>query len=168
MVAPFRRSALQEQAALQRDECDKVDLLVQGDALLHIRRNSLKRAISNLIGNARRYADNLSVQANMRAGQVEIIVDDDGPGIPQDKRKDVLKPFFRLEASRNSDTGGQGLRPVHYHGHHQQPRGRTETRRQPHGWPESARDPCHCKSRDSTKHHGKTVSEQFAADPSDQ
>ncbi|WP_343561947.1 ATP-binding protein [Kiloniella sp. b19] len=109
VVAPFRRSALQEQAALQRDECDKVDLLVQGDALLHIRRNSLKRAISNLIGNARRYADNLSVQANMRAGQVEIIVDDDGPGIPQDKRKDVLKPFFRLEASRNSDTGGQGL-----------------------------------------------------------
>jgi two-component system osmolarity sensor histidine kinase EnvZ len=40
---------------------------------------------------------------------VDVIVDDDGPGIPPDRREDVFRPFFRLEASRNPETGGTGL-----------------------------------------------------------
>jgi len=38
-----------------------------------------------------------------------IIIDDNGPGIPQDRREDVFKPFYRLESSRNWETGGTGL-----------------------------------------------------------
>jgi len=41
--------------------------------------------------------------------RVEILVDDDGPGIPPEKRKEVFKPFHRLEESRNVETGGVGL-----------------------------------------------------------
>ena len=43
------------------------------------------------------------------ARAIEITVDDDGPGIPPEKREDAFKPFFRLEDSRNRDTGGVGL-----------------------------------------------------------
>jgi len=42
-------------------------------------------------------------------GSVEISVDDDGPGIPDDKLGDVTKPFVRLEESRSIETGGHGL-----------------------------------------------------------
>jgi len=40
---------------------------------------------------------------------LDVTVDDDGPGIPPDRRIDALKPFFRLEQSRNPETGGVGL-----------------------------------------------------------
>ena len=40
---------------------------------------------------------------------MEIAVDDDGPGIPEDKREDVFKAFYRIEGSRNKETGGVGL-----------------------------------------------------------
>ena len=40
---------------------------------------------------------------------MEIIVDDDGPGIPEDEREEVFKPFYRMESSRNPGTGGVGL-----------------------------------------------------------
>jgi two-component system osmolarity sensor histidine kinase EnvZ len=62
-----------------------------------------------LIDNALRYADHVSVRAGRRGDAIEITVDDDGPGIPEDRRDDVFKPFFRLETSRNPVTGGVGL-----------------------------------------------------------
>jgi two-component system osmolarity sensor histidine kinase EnvZ len=49
------------------------------------------------------------VVLNRRRGRVEILVDDDGPGVPMDKREEVFKPFFRIDASRNVETGGIGL-----------------------------------------------------------
>ena len=51
----------------------------------------------------------LGESLNRRRGSVEIVVDDDGPGVPKDSREDVFKPFFRLDASRNEETGGTGL-----------------------------------------------------------
>ncbi len=74
-----------------------------------LRRDAFRRAVANIVGNAQRYAGRIEIALNRRRGSVEIVVDDDGPGVPKDSREDVFKPFFRLDASRNEETGGTGL-----------------------------------------------------------
>ena len=74
------------------------------------RGQALKRAITNILSNAFDYAKgNISVKLENNNSKVFIAVDDDGPGIPPDKREDVFKAFYRLEESRNKETGGVGL-----------------------------------------------------------
>ena len=73
------------------------------------RPTAMKRVISNLIDNACRYADRVIVSAQRIDHMVEIDIDDDGPGIPEDRREEMFKPFRRLDASRNAATGGTGL-----------------------------------------------------------
>jgi two-component system osmolarity sensor histidine kinase EnvZ len=74
-----------------------------------VRPNAFKRCLTNLIDNAIQYGDHVSVRAGHRGDAIEITVDDDGPGIPEDKRDEVFKPFYRLDGSRNPGTGGVGL-----------------------------------------------------------
>ena len=73
------------------------------------REQSLKRALTNIIGNAFNYGNTVSVSLESNNNKLEITVDDDGPGIPPDKREDVFKAFYRIEGSRNKETGGVGL-----------------------------------------------------------
>ena len=70
---------------------------------------SLQRCFSNLIDNAIRHGGGASVSVEARGGQAELVVEDEGPGIPDDEIGNVLKPFYRLERSRNRQTGGSGL-----------------------------------------------------------
>ncbi|MDR3126766.1 MAG: ATP-binding protein [Rickettsiales bacterium] len=71
---------------------------------------SMERAVSNVISNALHYSDKrVYIGIARKSGQVEISVEDNGPGIPEDMREEMLRPFTRLETSRNSDTGGHGL-----------------------------------------------------------
>jgi two-component system osmolarity sensor histidine kinase EnvZ len=77
--------------------------------MLPLRRDALRRALANVIGNARRYASRIEVSMRSRGHGVDVIVDDNGPGIPVAQRDDVFRPFFRLESSRNPETGGTGL-----------------------------------------------------------
>ncbi len=70
---------------------------------------ALKRAFTNIIGNAINYGKTIAVAMECNNSRLEITVDDDGPGIPKDKRDDVFKAFYRLEDSRNKETGGVGL-----------------------------------------------------------
>lgn len=86
-----------------------VDLHLEEELTVPLRPNAFKRCITNLIENALKYAEHVSVRAGRRDDVVEIMIDDDGPGIPEDKREEVFKPFVRLEASRNPGTGGVGL-----------------------------------------------------------
>ena len=76
---------------------------------IHVRPNAFSRLLSNIIGNAFRYATNVRVTATHTRGSLRIIVDDDGPGIPADKREEVFKPFVRLDQARNLDSSGTGL-----------------------------------------------------------
>jgi signal transduction histidine kinase len=69
----------------------------------------IKRALVNLIDNAVKYGHEASVQLNSRAGWVEILVQDRGPGIASELHEQVFAPFFRIEGSRNKNTGGVGL-----------------------------------------------------------
>ncbi len=73
------------------------------------RRGALKRALANLVGNALKYAPHAFVSARRSGPFVEIIVDDDGPGIPEAKRRDAFKPFYRLDESRGGVASGVGL-----------------------------------------------------------
>lgn len=86
-----------------------VDLHLEDDLHLPLRPNAFKRCVTNLMENAVRYGEHVSVRAGRRGDAVEITVDDDGPGIPEDQRDEVFKPFFRLDQSRNPETGGVGL-----------------------------------------------------------
>ena len=67
------------------------------------------RALSNLIGNAVRYARNIVVTVRRADEFMYVDVDDDGPGIRADQREEAFRAFHRLEPSRNSKTGGVGL-----------------------------------------------------------
>ena len=73
------------------------------------RPHELLRVFSNLLSNAQKYAHSAVVSVGRRDENVQIIIDDDGPGIPAKKRTEAFKPFARLDKSRNSSTGGVGL-----------------------------------------------------------
>ena len=73
------------------------------------RPNALKRAVTNLIDNAVRYSYEVTLAARKNPEALEITVEDNGPGIPESQRESVFKPFFRMDQSRNAETGGVGL-----------------------------------------------------------
>ncbi len=91
-------------------------------AVLTCRPGALKRAFGNLLDNAVKYGGRADVRLRDRPDRVEVTVADRGPGIPEDRREEVFRPFFRLEASRSRETGGSGLglavvrNVVHRHG----------------------------------------------------
>ena len=71
---------------------------------------ALARAFGNIIENAARYAKKkIRITEKDSAEQVEIIIEDDGLGIPDDKKRDALRPFVRLDEARSEETGGTGL-----------------------------------------------------------
>lgn len=70
---------------------------------------SLRRALGNLVENAIHYAGNVEVTVRQAGDRAEIVVADNGPGIPSDRLDDVLQPFVRLDAARGRDTPGMGL-----------------------------------------------------------
>lgn len=70
---------------------------------------AIKRALRNIIENAVSYGVRARVSLDADEDEVRLVVDDDGPGIPEADFERVFEPFARLEASRNADTGGIGL-----------------------------------------------------------
>ncbi|MPT01801.1 MAG: HAMP domain-containing histidine kinase [Pseudomonas sp.] len=79
------------------------------DSLLETRPHALRRVLVNLIDNALKFAGAAELEVSREGGSTLIRVLDDGPGIPADELDDVLKPFYRVEGSRNRSTGGTGL-----------------------------------------------------------
>ena len=71
---------------------------------------ALARAFSNIIENAARYANKqIKITEHDTVDTVEVIIEDDGPGIPDDRKRDAMRPFVRLDDARGTDTGGTGL-----------------------------------------------------------
>jgi signal transduction histidine kinase len=73
------------------------------------RPDALRRAIRNLLDNAVKYGKAASVAIQTKPKTIEIIIDDEGPGIPEQELSRVFDPFYRLEESRSRETGGVGL-----------------------------------------------------------
>ncbi|TAL40129.1 MAG: HAMP domain-containing protein [Alphaproteobacteria bacterium] len=82
---------------------------ISGRLTIKVRPVAVERAISNIVTNACKYAKHVWVAGRETEDNLEITVDDDGPGIPPDLREEVFKPFYRVEKSRNKKTGGVGL-----------------------------------------------------------
>lgn len=81
-----------------------------GHDMIPLRRRAIRRALDNLIGNATRYGTRAIVQASVTDRALVFCVEDDGPGIAADQRAEAVKPFVRLDPSRNQDQGtGVGL-----------------------------------------------------------
>ena len=83
------------------------------EIVIRCRPVSLKRALRNLVENGVKYGQRVEVQLESyeKAGHsfVAVVMRDAGPGIPEEQMEQVFEPFFRLEGSRNRDTGGMGL-----------------------------------------------------------
>jgi two-component system OmpR family sensor kinase len=80
-----------------------VPITIQGVPL------ALRRMVVNLVENALKYGERARLRLNATSRSCTLEIDDDGPGIPEPLQAQVFEPFFRLEASRNRDTGGIGL-----------------------------------------------------------
>lgn len=93
----------------QQDMGHSCSVSVEDRILLSCRPVALKRALRNLIENGIRYGEAVKVTASRENGEAVIRIADKGPGIPEDRLKDVFEPFVRLEESRNEETGGIGL-----------------------------------------------------------
>ncbi|MBX3570063.1 MAG: HAMP domain-containing protein [Rhizobiaceae bacterium] len=97
---------MEEEARLRKR---KLSISVTGGTDLLVRPNAFGRMLSNLIGNAFRYARSVDVKSTYTRGTLRLVIDDDGPGVPVDRREDVFKPFVRLDDARNLDSSGTGL-----------------------------------------------------------
>ena len=92
-----------------RDAGHDAELVAPHHLVVDGRLIGLKRAFTNLIGNAVRFGTHVKTIAEIQGIVVKVTIDDDGPGIPDDQLAAVLEPFVRLEHSRNRETGGVGL-----------------------------------------------------------
>jgi two-component system osmolarity sensor histidine kinase EnvZ len=71
-----------------------------------LRPDSVARAIENLVNNAGRHADTCEISIAWNAAALTISVEDDGPGIPADRRDEAQRPFTRLDSARDPNKGG--------------------------------------------------------------
>src|SRR5215471_18174566 len=81
----------------------------QGLPVVTVKPASFKRCLANLVSNAAKHAKTIAINGRRDHRYLTVTIDDDGPGIPPDKREEVFKPFLRLDDARNQDEGGTGL-----------------------------------------------------------
>ena len=76
-----------------------------------MKQNAMRRCITNLVNNACNHAVlvHIGAQFNAAHDMVDITIDDNGVGIPDDKLEEVFRPFYRIDDARNAQTGGTGL-----------------------------------------------------------
>ena len=87
----------------------QVRVAFRGNPIVTVRPDALKRCLANLVSNAERFGSIIEINGHTEARYLTVTVDDDGPGIPEDKREEVFRPFLRLDEARNQDYAGSGL-----------------------------------------------------------
>jgi len=87
-----------------------VEVVAPADLTASLRPLAFKRALTNLAGNAAAHGEHVRLSARaLPSGGLEVVVEDDGPGIPEDMHEEAFRPFSRLDASRNQNRKGVGL-----------------------------------------------------------
>lgn len=100
---------IEELVAAARRDGANISAALPAQYVLPLRPDAMRRCIANLLGNARRHGSHIWVTALPGKGGIDVVIDDDGPGIPAAERDNVFRPFFRLDSARSPDTGGVGL-----------------------------------------------------------
>jgi two-component system, OmpR family, osmolarity sensor histidine kinase EnvZ len=100
---------IEDLAADLRRDGTPLTVVPPPEYVVPVRPNALRRCLGNLIGNARRHGSHVWLTGTVVSDGIDILVDDDGPGIPPAHRARVFRPFVRLDSSRNPSTGGVGL-----------------------------------------------------------
>ncbi|MCP5411564.1 MAG: HAMP domain-containing protein [Alphaproteobacteria bacterium] len=96
-------------AAARARQRDSVAINTPGPIEVSVKRAALRRCLTNLIDNALKHGTNVAVTLVRDEKLVEIVVDDDGPGIAAARREEAFRPFHRLDEGRNLQAGGSGL-----------------------------------------------------------
>ena len=94
---------------ISRYEGEKISFFHEEKIYFNGRINSLKRCFSNLINNALKYGDEINISLKKSLNNIILFVDDNGPGIPNNEKENVLKPFYKIDKSRNETKSGVGL-----------------------------------------------------------
>ena len=98
-------------AAAKARAAEENRVRVTAPASMHliVKKAALRRCITNLVDNALKAGRQVAVTLSRNDRHAEIMVEDDGPGIPENRREEAFRPFHRLDEGRNLQTGGSGL-----------------------------------------------------------
>ena len=94
---------------IEIDSKEKLKINCEENITLKGRPLALKRSFENIIQNGLIYGENVHVEVQKGTNRITVLMEDDGPGIPEDQFKNVFKPFFRLDKSRSLNKSGVGL-----------------------------------------------------------
>lgn len=96
-------------AAMAGRHGKKIETDLDNELYISLRPVAFERALQNLVSNAEKYADKIWIEASRDQDEITILVEDNGPGLPDNLMEEVFKPFYRADTSRNASTGGVGL-----------------------------------------------------------
>lgn len=108
-LASLARTVLDEASDANPDMAERIHYEGPEHFVMPLRPLAMKRALGNLVANALKYGDAARLTLEPRGGGACLVLEDDGPGIPDHSHEKVFQPFQRIEGSRNRETGGTGL-----------------------------------------------------------
>lgn len=94
---------------VEQFQSEKVRLEAGAAYHMQIKPTMMKRALTNILSNACKYGQDILLRTSREDKHLTISIEDDGPGIPDDRYEDVFKPFVRLDTARNQNIEGTGL-----------------------------------------------------------
>jgi len=103
------RTVLDDCADARPDSADALSFTGPAHLTVTGRILALKRSFANLVGNAVKYGDAARMTLSVSEGMATVVIEDNGPGLPPDELERIFEPFYRVEDSRNRETGGTGL-----------------------------------------------------------
>jgi two-component system osmolarity sensor histidine kinase EnvZ len=87
----------------------KIQVVLNDEGYITLRYDAFKRAFTNIVNNALRHGESVRITSHYAGTSATVTIEDNGAGIPADKREEAFRPFVRLDAARNRDEGGNGL-----------------------------------------------------------
>ena len=94
---------------VKKYEGKNINLSLEENLQINIRPNSIKRCLINFIENALSHGTKMEISTKKMMNNTLILVDDDGPGIPESEYENIMKPFYRIDKSRSQNKSGVGL-----------------------------------------------------------